>query len=60
MVYREETELKKGMREKGILVRVAAGRIGIPPSTLSAKLNGYIELAGEERRIILSMIREAN
>ncbi len=59
IAYTVETELKQRMRRAGLIVRDLAVALQESPSTTNNRLNGYAPLSGEQRRIILATIKDA-
>ncbi len=58
MAYQVETALKRRMRACGITVVSLAGRLGMPPPTLSNQLNGYAPVSNERRSKICKILED--
>lgn len=58
MVYLVETDLKRRCKELGLTARHIANAIGDTPSTVGSRLNGFLPLSEEKRRLIEDLIAE--
>lgn len=55
MIYPVELQLKQRLKAAGFIVRDVAVALNLPPSSVSARLNGYAPLSLKERRLIEMM-----
>lgn len=58
MAYQVEVDLKLRARKCGVTVVQLASALGIPPPTLSNKLNGFSQLESDQRRAIERFLAE--